>query len=106
MEAGAALYAKEEAAPANAFLAALAARQQDQCIEVWPDNWRAFVLFSRVQTQWNVSMGGPTGLRYEAIYPLLDREADTKDEWLELFQDIQVLESAALKQMAENRAET
>lgn len=50
-------------------------------------------------------MGGPTGLRYEAIYPLLDREADTKDEWLELFQDVQVLESAALKQMSDNRAE-
>ena len=106
MEAGAALYAKEEAAPANAFLAALAARQADKEVHVFPENWSAFVLFSRVQTQWNVSMGGPTGLRYEAIYPLLDRETDTKDEWLELFQDVQVLEGAALKQMAENRAET
>ena len=84
----------------------MAARQADKEVHVFPENWRAFVLFSRVQTQWNVSMGGPTGLRYEAIYPLLDRETDTKDEWLELFQDVQVLESAALKQMAENRAET
>ena len=73
---------------------------------MWPENWPAFVLFARVQTQWNVSMGGPTGLRYEAIYPLLDRETDTADEWQALFQDIQVLEGAALKQMAENRAET
>ena len=84
----------------------MVAQQNAQAVEVWPENWRVFVLFSRVQTQWNVSMGGPTGLRYEAIYPLLDRETDTKDEWLELFQDVQVLESAALKQMAENRAET
>ena len=102
----AAYYAKEDAPPANAFLAALAARDEGKSVEVWPENWRAFVLFSRVQTQWNVSMGGPTGLRYEAIYPLLDRETDTKEEWRELFQDIQVLEGAALKQMAENRAET
>ena len=51
-------------------------------------------------------MGGPTGLRYEAIYPLLVRETDTPNEWMELFQDVQVLESAALQQMAENRAET
>ena len=51
-------------------------------------------------------MSGATGLRYEAVYPLLDRETDTKNEWMELFQDVQVLESAALKQMAENRAET
>lgn len=50
-------------------------------------------------------MGGPTGLRYEAIYPLLDRAASDGDEWEALFQDIQVLESAALKQMAENRTE-
>ena len=50
-------------------------------------------------------MGGPTGLRYEALYPLLDRETSDPSEWRALFQDIQVLESAALKQMAENRAE-
>ena len=53
-----------------------------------------------------MAMGGPTGLRYEALYPLLDRETDTAEEWQEVFQDIQVLEGAALKQMADNRAET
>ena len=83
----------------------LAARQQDQCTEVWPDNWRVFVLFSRVKTQWNVGMGGCTGLRYEAIYPLLDREAQDSEDWQQLFEDLQVLEGAALKQMADNRAE-
>lgn len=47
-------------------------------------------------------MGGPTGLRYEAIYPLLDRAASDGDEWDSLFHDLQILEAAALKQMAEN----
>jgi hypothetical protein len=51
-------------------------------------------------------MGGPTGLRYEAVYPLLDREASDAQEWDELFHDLQVLEGAALKQMSENRTET
>ncbi len=51
-------------------------------------------------------MGGPTGLRYEALYPLLDRAAKDPQEWDELFSDIQVMEGAALKQMAENRTET
>ncbi len=51
-------------------------------------------------------MGGPTGLRYEAIYPLLDREAQDAEDWQQLFDDLQVLEGAALKQMADNRAET
>ena len=50
-------------------------------------------------------MGGPTGLRYEAIYPLLDREAKDGEDWQQLFDDLQVLEGAALKQIANNRAE-
>lgn len=74
-------------------------------MEVWPENWRVFVLFSRLQTQWNVSMGGPTGLRYEAIYPLLDRDAKDTEDWQELFHDLQVLEGAALNQMSDNRSE-
>ena len=44
-------------------------------------------------------MGVPTGLRYEAAYPLLDRTAKTDAEWMELFEDLQVLESAALAEM-------
>ncbi|CAN7185760.1 DUF1799 domain-containing protein [Acidovorax sp. LjRoot117] len=59
-----------------------------------------------MQTQWNVAMGGPTGLRYEALYPLLDRMTATSDEWQELFEDVQILERAALEQMSENRSET
>ncbi len=51
-------------------------------------------------------MGGPTGLRYEAIYPLLDREAKDGEDWQQLFDDLQTLEGAALKQMSENRSDT
>lgn len=93
------------AAPANAFLAALAAHQAEQCVEVWPENWRVFVLFSRLQTQWSGGMGGATGLRYEAVYPLLDREARGDEDWQQLFDDLQVLEGAALKQMSDNRSD-
>jgi hypothetical protein len=46
-------------------------------------------------------MGGPTGQRYEALYPLLDRAAKTPKEWDELFDDLQALEHAALEQMQE-----
>lgn len=42
-------------------------------------------------------MNGPTGLRYEAVYPLLDKLAADKDEWLELLADIQVMEAQALE---------
>lgn len=50
-------------------------------------------------------MGGATGLRYEALYPLLDRETATPQEWLALFDDVQVLEMSALKQMSDNRSD-
>ena len=46
-------------------------------------------------------MGGPTGLEYASLYPLIDRVAKNPDEWDELFGDIQVLEIAALNAMHE-----
>lgn len=64
--------------------------------EVWPENWRAFVLFTRLETQWNVGFGGPVGLRYEALYPLLDREAEDAEDWDNLFNDIRQIEAGAM----------
>ena len=72
---------------------------------MWPDNHAAFGLFNNLSTQWRVGMGGPTGLDYAAVYPLLDRAAKDPQEWDELFSDIQVMEGAALKQMSDNRSD-
>ena len=74
-------------------------------MEVWPENHAAFSLFNNLSTQWRIGMGGPTGLDYAAVYPLLDRAAKDPQEWDELFSDIQVMEGAALKQIGENRAD-
>lgn len=89
----------DSAPPANAFIAALAKNQESGLIEVWPENWQAFDLFCQLRTQWNVAMGGPTGLRYESVYPLLTRSTADDDEWWQLFADLQVMEFAALEQM-------
>lgn len=58
-----------------------------------------------VQTQWiRAGMDGQqVGLRYEAVYPLLDRHAKTPEEWDRMFDDIQVMEAAAVSTMAANR---
>ena len=69
---------------------------------MWPENWPAFSLFRRLQTQWQVGMNGRTGLRYEALYPLLDRLTDSQEQWAQMFDDVRVLEYAALDQMADN----
>lgn len=65
-------------------------------VEVWPDCWPAYCIFTRLTTQWNEGMAGRTGLRYEAVYPLLDRAAVCTDEWDDLFDDIRTMEAAVL----------
>ena len=69
--------------------------------EVWPENWRVVALFATLRTQWQTGMGGATGLRYEAVYPLLDRQYSDPDEWDQAFDDIRVMEAAALRAMRE-----
>jgi hypothetical protein len=75
-------------------------------VEVWPENWDAWLLFARMQTQWAVGFSGRTGLRYEALYPLLDRLRLHQDEWEDLFDDVRHMEVAALTQMSKNSSET
>lgn len=65
-------------------------------IEVWPENWPSFQLFAKLDTQWNVGGNGLVGLRYEVIYPLLDRVSKDDDEWESLFSDIRHMERIAL----------
>lgn len=57
-------------------------------------------LFQRLSTQWLVGMNGATGLNYPSLYPLLDRlYPDDPAEWGRLFDEIQLMERAALKEM-------
>lgn len=58
-------------------------------------------LFASLQTQWSIAVGmgggGRLGLRYEAVYPLLDRVSRGDEAtWERLFSDIQVMEMAVL----------
>lgn len=69
----------------------------EEIVEVWPEHEAALGLFSRMGTQWNVGMGGPIGLRYEALYPLIRRTCPGQfDETLD---QIQVMEAEALAVM-------
>ena len=75
---------------------------------VWPENWPAWCLFQSLSTQWRYTSVGldklvRTGLDYAALYPLLDREALTKQEWNDLFHDVQTCEDAALAELRKNR---
>jgi hypothetical protein len=70
--------------------------------EVWPENWPAFRLFLLMQTQWDVGMAGRTGLKYQVLFDLMDRQQLSGDEWQEMFDDIRELETAALNAMHED----
>ncbi len=83
----------------NAFEAALAAAAGDKLVEVWPENWQTVGLFISVATQWRIGMGGPTGLDYNVLFRILDNMGCSRDEWDQLFDDIRVMESAALESM-------
>jgi hypothetical protein len=67
--------------------------------EVWPENWPAFLFFRRGQTQWRSGRGGSTGLDYTTLLALMARMQLSDAEHDELFEDVQVLERAALESM-------
>ena len=41
--------------------------EEPEDFEVWDENWETVQMFLRVQTQWNVSMDGLVGLKYEVL---------------------------------------
>lgn len=65
--------------------------------EVWPENVPALQMFQRIGTRWVVGMGGVTGIRWEAIYPLMDRLGLDAPAWDALLSDLEVMEQAALE---------
>jgi len=70
---------------------------------VWPDNESALELARLIGTRWVYpSMGGaPLGLRWEAIYPLMDRLGLDASAWSELHEAMMVIEAAALATIRE-----
>lgn len=72
-------------------------------VEVWPDNEAAFGLFSRVGTKWLLPPMGaiPYGLRWEAIYPMMDRLGLESDAWDDLHDALAVMEAEAISTMRE-----
>lgn len=71
-------------------------------MEVWPECRASLDLFVALQTQWNVAVGlgggQRIGLRYEAVYPLLDQITDgDRQQWRELLDDMLLMERAVLE---------
>ncbi len=73
--------------------------------EVWPENHRAFMLFQRMENQWNwlAGMGGAAriGLNLLVLPILTARMNLTDDEYEDLLFDLQEMERAAIAAMNE-----
>lgn len=73
-------------------------------IPLWPENQTPLAVFAALQTQWRVGMGGPTGLDYTAIPPVLELYEIPPSDRRRLFDDLRVMEAEALKVFADGRA--
>jgi hypothetical protein len=69
---------------------------------VWEENWDIVMMFLRLQTQWNNTMGALTGLNYQSlewfcrVYEVEDAPA--------MVEGVRTMERAALLAMADKDA--
>lgn len=75
----------------------------DTTVEIWPENWHAFLVFDALSTQWRTGMSGPTGLDYNVLPELWKRLEVRKKDRNQVFTDLQEMERAALSVMARQR---
>lgn len=69
--------------------------------EVWDENWDIVMMFLRMQTQWNTTMAGYLGLKYEVLLMpggLMDLYC--VDDRLDMLEGLQIMETAALSALA------
>ncbi len=75
----------------------------DEVVEVFPDNWKAFLTFDAMSTQWRCGAIGATGLDYNCLPLVAQSVGVKKKELLDILGDSKVLDSEALKVMIEQR---
>jgi len=71
----------------------------DDVVEIWPDCWESVQFFIRLSTQWRHGFGGPTGLDYSAVLSLLRAMRFPREKSTQIFDDVQIMERAALVEM-------
>lgn len=75
----------------------------DETFEVWPDNWRSFLVMDSMWTQWRTGACGATGLDYGVLPEVMKLVGVPAKDRPSVFQDIRVMESEAIAVMAEAR---
>lgn len=91
---------------------AAARKQQQPSIHdfyVWPENWDSLDFFIQLNTQWNVvsGMGGErvSGLNYQAVEAMMRIKSIPRNKKESLFNDLRLMENAALEVLQIQREE-
>lgn len=73
---------------------------RDNTVEVCEENWLAVQFMQALGFgSWNMGMGGPTGLRYETFREVRLALGIKMSQWPQLFEDIRIMERAALQEL-------
>ncbi|QVW25366.1 DUF1799 domain-containing protein [Pseudomonas hormoni] len=75
----------------------------DETFEVWPDNWKSFLVMDSMWTQWRIGTCGATGLDYGVLPDVMKLVGVPAKDRPRIFQDIRVMESEAIAVMAKAR---
>jgi hypothetical protein len=81
----------------------LSSSDVDDSFEVWPDNWKSFLVMDSMGTQWRTGACGATGLDYGVLPNVMKLVGIPAKDRPGVFQDIRVMESEAIAVMAEAR---
>lgn len=63
---------------------------------IWPEHWQSFQIFCSLRTQWITGFNGRTGINYCSIPVVFDLYNIEQQKRLAIFEDIMVMENAAL----------
>ncbi len=80
-----------------------AGMREAQAVELWPEHQTPVNVLVAMGTQWRIGMSGATGLDYAALPAVFDMVGVAKKERPQVFNDLRVLEAAALTVMSELR---
>lgn len=72
---------------------------------MWPDCVESINLFECLHTNWRRAgcNGARTGMDYSAVHSVLLMRQIPKKKWTELFDDIRVMEDAALEHLSKQK---
>lgn len=73
---------------------------EPEAVGIFDENIPAFLLFSELATQWRMGYAGPTGLDYAVLPAVFDVYPIAPADRRAMFDDIRVMERAALNEMA------